>query len=34
MKKRPSLTVSFEVAAVWFGALLGPSLVTGAYIAV
>lgn len=34
MKKQSSLTVSFEVAAVWFGALLGPSLVTGAYIAV
>ena len=24
MKKRPSLTVSFEVAAVWFGALDTP----------
>lgn len=33
-KKDDSLTASFEVSAVWFGALLGPSLVAGAYIAV
>lgn len=33
-KKSLSLYPPFSVAAVWFGALLGPSLVSGAYVAV
>ena len=34
MKKRNSFSVAFPIASVWFGALVGPSMVSGVFAAV
>lgn len=34
MKKRSSLSVAIPIASVWFGALVGPSMISGAFAVV